>query len=223
MGAGAGAGRGARAGVNPLQLVDDTTVVIPTHPGRAPAMLTRALLSCRQQTIPPADVIVQADTAGAGAAETRGAGLRKVRTGWVAFLDSDDWFYPQHLEFLALCALETGADYTYSYFTVHDAWEAARPDIDPLGLFGRPFDPANPSQTTTTILVRAELAQAIGFQTQPVGRLIDGTNLRHGEDYEFTLNCIAAGATIVHLPARTWAWRHHGLNTGGVPGHGDAR
>lgn len=208
--------------MNPLQLVADTTVVIPTHPGRAPAMLARAELSVRQQTIAPAGTIVAYDRKGAGAAETRDRGLQAVNTGWVAFLDSDDWLYPEHLELLALCALETDADYTYSYFTVHDAWEAARPDIDPLGLFGHAFDPQAPTQTTTTILVRTELAQTIGFETQPVGKTIPGTNLRHGEDYEFTLQCVEAGATIVHLPQRTWAWRHHGLNSGGVPGHGDA-
>ena len=207
--------------MNPLQIVTDTTVVIPTHPGRE-TMLARAELSVRQQTITPGATIVSYDRSGAGAAETRDRGLHRVRTGWVAFLDSDDWFYPEHLEFLALAALETHADYVYSYFTVHDAWEAARPDIDPLGLFGHVFDPLAPTQTTTTILVKTDLAQTVGFHTQPIGKIIPGVNLRHGEDYQFTLDCVAQGAAIVHLPRRTWAWRHHGLSSSGIAGRGDA-
>lgn len=199
------------------------TVAIPAHPARvANGMLTRALLSLREQDLPPAAVAVECDTRGAGAAATRQRALDRVETPWVAFLDSDDWLYPWHIAALSQWAHETGADYVFSYFSVYDAWEAMRPDVDPLGTFGREFDAEDPHQTTTTILVRTELAQAIGFHEQPVGKLIPGTNLRHGEDWQFTLDAIRAGAVISHLPMRTWAWRHHGLNSGGVPGEGDA-
>jgi len=199
------------------------TVVVPTHPARLTnGMLTRAVRSVREQTASPADLLVEVDEAGAGAAVTRDRGLQRVVTPWTAFLDSDDWFYPRHLEWLQQWAQESRADYVFSYFSVHDAWEGLRPDVDPLGTFGRPFDPANPHQTTMTILVRTDLAQAIGFKPQPVDKLIPGTTLRHGEDWQFTLDAVAAGATISHLAMRTWAWRHHGLNSGGVPGEGDA-
>jgi hypothetical protein len=199
------------------------TAVIPTHPARtANGMLNRALLSIHEQLLPATDFVVELDRAGAGAAATRQAGLERVRSPWTAFLDSDDWWYPEHLAVLAQAAHETVADYVFSYYSVFDAWEAMRPDVDPLGLFGVPFDPERPHQTTITILVRTELARAVGFQPQPIGKLIPGTKLRHGEDYEFTLGCVRLGAKIVHVPRRTWAWRHHGLNTGGVAGLGDA-
>lgn len=199
------------------------TVAIPAHPARvANGMLSRALLSLREQDLPAADAVVEHDTRRAGAAVTRGRALARVRTPWVAFLDSDDWLYPSHIGALSQWAHETGADYVFSYFSVYDAWEGMRPDVDPLGTFGRQFDAANPHQTTMTILVRTELAQAIGFREQPAGRLIPGTDLRYGEDWQFTLDAIGAGARISHLPMRTWAWRHHGLNSGGVPGEGDA-
>jgi len=201
----------------------DVTVVIPTHPARVTnGMLARALLSLREQLRAPADVVIQVDQDGAGAARTRNRGLSRVGTPWVAFLDSDDWFYPEHLALLVDQAAETGADYLFSYYSVYDQWEALRPDVDPLGTFGRPFDPEHPHQTTSTILVRTALALQLGFTAQPRDRVIEGTNLRYGEDWQFTLDAVAAGADIRHVPARTWAWRHHGLNSGGLAGEGDA-
>jgi glycosyltransferase involved in cell wall biosynthesis len=200
------------------------TAVIPTHPERVNnGMLGRAVLSVHEQVFPASQLVVELDDQGAGAAATRQAGLERVATPWVAFLDSDDWWYPEHLAVLAQAADAEQADYVFSYFTVHDAWEGMRPDVDPLGTFGRPFDPDEPHQTTVTVLVRTDLARTAGFRAQPPDRLIPGTNLRHGEDWQFTLDCLAAGAKIIHVPRRTWAWRHHGLNTGGLSGEGDAR
>lgn len=199
------------------------TVVIPYHASRVKSgMLDTALWSVRHQSISVAVITVE-DVHHQGAAVARQAALESVETPWVAFLDSDDWLYPDHVECLLRAARETGADYVYSYFTPHDQWEAARgPELDPLGTFGKPFDPDNPTQTTSTILVRTELARRIGFRAQPEDRMIPGTDLRYGEDFDFTVRCIEAGATIVHVPRRTWAWRIGFHNTSGLPGRGDA-
>jgi hypothetical protein len=184
-------------------------------------MLERARWSVEMQTLAPARHLIEWDDYADGAAVTRQRGLDRVDTEWTAFLDSDDYFYPEHLEYLAAGALALGADYVYSYFTVHDAYDATVGD-DPLMLFGVPFNPENPTQTTMTILVRTELAQKVGFREPDPGMLIPGTTHRHGEDYEFTLGCVREGAKILHGARRTWAWCHHGLNTGGLAGHGDA-
>lgn len=198
-------------------------VVIPTHPARARnGMLTRAVESVGFQDATPDQLVVEFDNDAAGAAATRTAGARKIDRAWTAFLDSDDWWYPEHLSTLIGAQLNTGADYLYSYFTVHDAYEAACPDQDPLGTFGVPFDPDHPTQTTITILVRTQLAQELGFVAQPSDRLIPGTMLRYGEDYDFTVRAAAAGARIVHVPVRTWAWRIHAGNSSGLSGIGDA-
>jgi hypothetical protein len=187
-------------------------------------MLDIALWSIRQQTYSGLQVVLAEDAYGQGAAVTRQAGLDMVDDPWVAFLDSDDWLYPDHVECLIGAALANGADYAFSYFTPHDQWEGARgPELDPLRLFGHRFDPAAPTQTTSTVLVRTELAKSVGFRTQPEGRTIPGKpHLRYGEDFDFTVRCAESGARIVHVPRRTWAWRigHH--NTSGQPGHGDA-
>ena len=95
----------------------DVTVVIPTR-NRA-GLLGEALRSLREQTTPPAEVIVADDGSvddtpavvhafGArllrnpgtvwGAAGGRNAGLREVRTELVSFVDSDDLLLPRAVE-----------------------------------------------------------------------------------------------------------------------------
>jgi glycosyltransferase involved in cell wall biosynthesis len=199
----------------------DVTVVIPAHPARVEnGMLDRAVQSVRNQLLPAADISIAIDETGAGAAATRQRALEAVRTEWVAFLDSDDLFYPEHLRVLAAGARIYQADYVYSYFMVHFPDGRPWPGNDPLGHFGKPFNSQRPHQTTITTLVRTELAKAVGFHDAPPGALIDGQH--YGEDFQFTVGCANAGAKIVHIPRRTWAWVHHGANSSGMPGRGDA-
>lgn len=199
----------------------DIGVVIPAHPARIDnGMVARAATSAMSQTLRPAELHIPIDLHGEGAWGTRDRGLQAVRAPWVAFLDSDDEFMPHHLETLARAVEESGADYVYSYYQVRNAY-AHDIDCDPLQHFGEVFDPANPIQTTIVTLVRTELAQKVGFREPPRDATVGG--LRYGEDYQFTLDCVAVGAKIVHVPERTWWWYHHGLNTSGLPGQGDAR
>lgn len=192
------------------------TVVIPSIPPRA-EMLKTAIGSCLAQTLPPASLAVALDTHRVGAGATRDRALHTVRSDWVTFLDDDDWMLPQHLERLSACAEETGADYVYSYFWLARGYGAMLTEDDPLSHFGEVFDPADPIQTTVVTLVRTELAQTVGYNSPPRSAEINGQ--RWGEDYEFTLKCVEAGACVVHLPERTWVWNHHGLNTSGQPGN----
>ena len=186
------------------------TVVIPSLERRE-RMLRRALASVAAQHARPAEVVVKIDTARDGAPITRQRGLDEVRTPWVAFLDDDDEFKPEHLAALQVCAQETGADFVFSWYEVVGGTDP-RPEE-----FGRPWDPANPRQTTITTLVRTELAQDVG------GFACEGDDLRHpdrryaGEDWLFTNRINDAGGRIVHLPRRTWRWHHHGSNTSGLP------
>lgn len=198
----------------------DITVCIPAHAARvASGMLDRAVTSVRAQKH-PAEISIAIDETGAGAAVTRQRALDAVKTEWVAFLDSDDWFYPEHLQCLAAGARIYRADYLFSYYMVHFPDGRPWPTNDPLGHFGKPFRNDAPHQTTITTLVRTELAQAVGFRDVPDGQTINGE--RYGEDFQFTVECVAAGARIVHIPRRTWAWCHHPGNTSGQPGRGDA-
>lgn len=183
---------------------DDVTVCIPTIPPRR-MLLHRAVESVLRQTHPAAALSIVLDNSREGAPATRQRALEAVRTPWTAFLDDDDEFKPVHLERLLTCAAEQEANYVFSWFDT-------RYCVDPIGHFGKPFDPANPHHTTITVLVRTELAQRVGFpQDWPEGWTLPQ------EDWRFTLGCVAAGAKIVHLPERTWYWRHDSSNTSGRP------
>jgi hypothetical protein len=191
------------------------TVVVPAHLARVRnGMVKRAVGSILGQTLPAAAIIVEQDLHRSGAAATRHRGLMKVTTEWTAFLDSDDQMKAGHLAALARCAEETGADMVYSWY------EPVGFGHDPLPHFGKPFDPANPTQTTITFLVRTELAQQVGFREPPSGATIGGE--RYGEDFQHVVELVAAGARIVHLPVRSWVWNYHGANSSGQPGRGDA-
>lgn len=193
------------------------TVIVPFHTNRERnGYLQRALNSIDRQTYPNVQVIAVRDELGQGAPATRHAGLMMANTPWVTFLDSDDEMDPHHIEAMVKCAENTGADYVYPWFRV-------RGGSDPFPMFfGKPWDNAQPHQTTVVTLVRTKLAQSVGFHDPTgAGNWPDGS--QWGEDWIFTLKCMDAGANIVHLPQRTWTWHHHGANTSGQPDRGDAR
>jgi GT2 family glycosyltransferase len=185
--------------------VNEVTILIPFHEQRERnGMLARAIASAERQTV-PCTVLPAKDVHRMGAGITRNHGLTLVKTPWVAFLDSDDELDPTHVEKLLRCAKETEADYVYPWFRVHGG-------SDPFPMFfGKEWDNERPHMTTITILVKTELVRKVGFRDTPA------------EDWDFTLRCITAGAKIVHLPERTWTWYHHGKNSSGLAGRGDAR
>lgn len=183
------------------------TVVTPTIPPR-PACLMEAIGSAWMNTLKPDAFSIALDVDGEGAAATRNRALMSVRASdspWVAFLDDDDLFMPEHLEKLMNHARDTSADFVYSWFEP----EGMR-DPFPRTHFTEEFDPLNPIETTITTLVRTELAQSVGFKPIPERKI------NSGEDYNFVLGCVAAGAKIRHLPERTWVYRYHGFNTSGL-------
>lgn len=198
----------------------DITVAIPAHPARIRnGMLNRAIASAMLQTTHPVALSVAVDIGGDGAPITRQRALDAVTTDWVAFLDSDDLFMPHHLEALSKHALDTGADFVYSWFKVMDAQGRIleHDPVFPPTHFTEPFDPLNPIETTITTLVRTALAKEVGFQ-----ELNRGHDTNTGEDRFFTLGVMDAGGIISHLVEKTWIWVHHGHNTSGRPTKGDA-
>jgi glycosyltransferase involved in cell wall biosynthesis len=211
-------------------VTDTIAVCVAAHPARATnGMLDEALRSIWAQTLLPDAVHVAMDTTRAGAPATRQRALSAASTDWVAFLDSDDLFLPQHLQHLLAHARETGADLVYSWFRLcQQLADGRRIDhgkhdpVFPPTHFSNPFNPAEPVETTITVLVRRGLAQQVGM------RALDRGQINSGEDRAFTLDVLAAGGRIEHLVERTWIWRHHQLrdgtpgNASGLPGKGDA-
>ena len=176
-------------------------------------MLARAVRSVLSQTHPVSDIAISVDHYREGAAVNRQRALDTVRTPWVAFLDDDDEWKPEHVAKLLRCAEEENADFVFSWYEVRGG-EDPRADE-----FGLPWDPKNPRQTTITTLIRTELAQKVGFvvdgDTQATLRSPD--RMYAGEDWKMTSGCNDLGAKIVHLPEKTWIWHHTGTNTSGLP------
>jgi glycosyltransferase involved in cell wall biosynthesis len=185
------------------------TVVIPTIDGRE-EQLGRACDSVRTQTLRASVVQVERDRHRLGAAAARNRALEDVDTEWVAFLDDDDEFKPNHLKACARLAALSGADLVYPWFDTDD---------DPIGMFGVPFSATFLRQRNyipVTVLARTDLVRRVGgFQDHPD---INGDPC---EDWGLWLALLDAGATFVHLPQRTWIW-HLGNGTRGR-GDGDVR
>lgn len=182
----------------------DITIAVPTIPPRVGNLLSEACASVGRQELRPAGGISCAlDVDKAGAAVTRQRALDGVRTRWVAFLDDDDFLHPNHLRVLHDLAAETGASYVYSWFDGNNPFPRHR---------GRQMNPAEPHHTTMTVMVETELAREAGF-LQP-----DGPLHREwaGEDWQFTLRCIALGARFAGTPEITWHYRRHRGNTSGL-------
>lgn len=188
------------------------TALIAAHPARLHnGMLVRALTSVAAQTLQPAAIVVINDLEKQGAGTTRQRLLDLVHTQWIAWLDSDDEWMPEHLEKLMRVAVETDSIYVYSW--MHGA--------DPLGHFGVPFSPCTPHHTTMTVLVRTEIAQEVGFpETSKKGHFSN-------EDWAFITGvakiACERGLKMTHLAERTWTYHAGHHNSSGKPGQGDAR
>lgn len=185
------------------------TVVISAHPPRLKHDLRIAFASVCRQTLQPYAVIVANDVDREGAAATKNRALADVGTEWVAVLDSDDIFLPEHLEKLAAAQQATGADVVYPWPKIDGATGASDPRPD---MFGKPFDPDELRRgpfIPTTVLMRTDLARKVGgFQCRP-GEIWD--------DHGLFMALLDAGARFHHLPERTWIWTIRGQNTSGQP------
>lgn len=192
------------------------TVIIPSIPGRT-VLLGEAVISVLAQTTKPDALVVAVDHGQVGAPGTRDRALHMVDTTWTAPCDDDDTLGPKHLGALLDAAASTGADLVYPWFDVAGG-------TDPFPQWeGVPWDNDHPHQVPVTMLARTELLCDVGGwsfgwdPTQGADPGVDRDGNRAGEDYRLILRLAAAGAKIVHLPVRTWTWRHHGGNTAGLP------
>jgi glycosyltransferase involved in cell wall biosynthesis len=190
----------------------DVTVIIPHIPVR-PNKLARAVKSAAVQIQRAKNIIVATDVDREGSAKTRNRALELVRTTWVAFLDDDDYFYPEHLDVLLKHAEATKADVVYPGCHVIDHVSRPIPVKEEWGRFARPFDAdllRRMSYIPVTSLVRTELAVQAGFgPPKDVNTPYD--------DWGFYLRLLDLGARFEHVAEITWVWHHHGNNSSGQP------
>jgi hypothetical protein len=194
-------------------------VITPSLPERG-EMLGEAVESVRAQTLQPSVHAVGIDYARVGI----GAMLNHLATGlqveWLARLDDDDLFRPDHLELLASGVED--ADVVYAWCEVaprardgqappapevlgRDGW--TNHDFDPNRLRRRNYIPA------TAALVRKSLWEELGGWA--LGSWGIGESPREpefAEDWDFWLRALDAGAQFLCIPEVTWTYRYHGEN-----------
>lgn len=183
------------------------TAVIPAVPPRvADGKLERAVRSVLAQTRPVDAISVSVDHARRGAAANRTRAVSGVGTEWIALLDDDDEWNPDHVQRLKEHADETGADVIYPWFNVSggfDPWP---------GIEGAPFSAERLRQFNyipITVLVRTELLWTVG------GFRPKGPPENPCDDWGTWERLVEAGAVFSHLPWRTWTWHWHPGNTSG--------
>jgi hypothetical protein len=197
------------------------TVVIPSLPERA-EWLGRAVRSVRRQSVPAANVFVRVDHRRAGAHVTRNAALEAVTDEWVAFLDDDDQFHPDHLEVLLAGAAASGADLISTYPQsdtpgVRDALVCCYKGVPIVGPVHVPWGPEQLDHLDArrgptcphcgfrrgnfvmpANLVRASCVRRVGGFPAPFS-MGDGFAGHGAEDYLFLLALLDAGARFHHV------------------------
>lgn len=189
------------------------TVAIPTIPPRS-NMLNRAVASVMEQLIPPAAISVAVDTEHEGAGPTRTRALQAVQTEWTAFLDDDDWMYPNHLQTLLNVHNESGALVCWSWWDGNAVWDyECEQQLCPDRCHRhKDFDFEHPHLFGITYMVKTELAQQCKFPSAEDG-------FYGNEDYNFLLQLIQLTnpSDWAHAPRVTWHYSAHGANTSGRP------
>lgn len=168
-------------------------VITPSVPERADLRL-ECTRSVREQTVKVAGHLIEIDHARVGPARVRNSLMRAVPgDGWVAFLDDDDLWLPQHLEVLERAAISSGADVVYSLARVEGrpGWDPQQDSFDPIRLRKVNYIPL-------TGIVRAGLAREVGGFP---------TDNRRYEDWGFWLRLLDAGAEFHCEPEQTWVYR----------------
>lgn len=212
------------------------TTVIPTY--RRPEGLRAAVASALAQDVASHAVIVVDDGAGlpelpadprlvavslrrntGSVAIVRNVGIRLARSPYVAFLDDDNTWRPDHLR-LSLAALQEGADVVYT------AVRRLRPDGSTLDVLSTPFDRralAEEDCFVDTNAVVARLDRAVRFSRLPRPR---GRYPR--EDWELVWR-LSRTRRVVHVPEPTvlyavnpasyyTSWRSEDTTAGEGPG-----
>lgn len=173
-------------------------------------MLAHALTSVALQELQACAIVVEYDHLRTGAAETKNRALSRATSEFVAFLDDDDEFLPDHLRLLRQAADEEHADVVYSLPRVinREGHQVAR-QFDWGG--GYAFDAdylRRKAHIQTTCLVRTSHAKAVGgfeFVTDETGSSND--------DHGFFLKLLDNGSKFHHVHLDTFVWRHHGYGT----------
>lgn len=198
-------------------------VVIPTIPGRE-KLLERALSSVRSQDRRADQIVVERDSERTGAHASRNRALERVTTDCVAWLDDDDALKPNHLK-VCMRVIENSPfrpDLVYPRPVMvggTDPTALTHQGIFPTSPWGLRFTREHAAHIRKigsfipmTHITRTALVRDVGgFRP---GYMVDGGRYR-GEDEDYLIRLLDAGAEFEHVDAKTWYWHVHRSNTAG--------
>lgn len=175
--------------------VSAITAAIPSRLDR----LAEAAESVRAQTVPVDEHLIGIDYARRGTARVVTQLALAARNEWVATLEDDDLWLPNHVAVLrqGVWEHEDHVDILYPYCRVEGRDWSPNAPFDPERLKRENYIPA-------TALIRRSLIADLGGWREGV---------QHGwEDWDFWLRALAAGARFACVPVVTWIYRFHGGN-----------
>jgi glycosyltransferase involved in cell wall biosynthesis len=201
------------------------------------AFIDIAMRSVRRQTLADLEIIVADDgstdgtlarleahaqedgrvrilrlTGPSGAGGARNAAIAAARGRWISVLDGDDYFHPERLERLLALAGETGADIIADNQVLFDS----APQRNPRLL----LPDGGPGRVDVAAMVQANVLRwkggSLGYLKPVIRRdFLDRSNVRYderlriGEDYDFLLRLLAAGADLRVAPQPLYFYRKH--------------
>ena len=190
------------------------SVIIASIPPRR-ELLQRCLSSVINQTLQPDKIMVNIDNARLGAPASRDNLIRSCGTDYVAILDDDDQFLPNHLEVLYNHIISEDADLAYPSW-VNEYGHGMHLDH----FMGQPWDNNNVHQVPITWMAKTSSVLEVGgfsanFDT--LNDTMDEHGHRIGEDFAMIKKLVNAGKKITHINEVTWVWNSNGPNTQGRP------
>jgi glycosyltransferase involved in cell wall biosynthesis len=159
-----------------------------------PAGGCRAIVEDFAQRNPDYRISYQCNSHNLGPSETRNIAFAMARGEYVALLDSDDLWLPEHLTRSVAAFRETDTDIVYSSVVMFEdqsdlllgIWGPHQEELNdfPNGLFRRTF--VTPS---ATVMRRSVLADVGGWDV----------HLRYCEDINYWLRCVATNKKFKHV------------------------
>jgi glycosyltransferase involved in cell wall biosynthesis len=140
-----------------------------------------------------------------GLPATRNAGIALAKAEWIALLDADDLWKPEHLENLWSCAQKTQADIIHSASLLFDSATGGEiqiraPNEEMLADFQPSMFRGEYIVQPSSVLMRQALWQKVsGFDP----------SFRYVEDREMWIRCIRAGGTFAYNGKTTCRYRKH--------------
>jgi len=191
------------------------SVIIASIPPRK-NYLARALSSVLNQTKNPKAILTHIDFDKWGAAKSRDFLIKNCKTDYIAILDDDDQFLPNHLEDLYNHAIEKNADLVYPGWIPERTGMVTHLDW----IIGKEWDNNNIHQVPITWMAKTKSILDVGGFSEGFNQdsqILDEHGHRIGEDFLMIKKLISNNKKIAHLNKRTWIWNCSASGTQGKP------